>query len=155
MSSQNILKEKLLDLSEASIWSAAKLEWAIDDIYWEDDPDTCLCGHFPIKELCFLRNARNGNRALVGNVCVKRFLGLKSGTLFEGIKRISEDSEKALNVAAINHAHSKGWINNWEYGFCTDTVRKRKLSLSQMDKRVQINNKVLSRVRNARGGLGV
>lgn len=155
MSSQDNLKEELLKLSEATRWNAAKLEWAIDEIYWEDTPDTCLCGKFPIKELCFLRNVRNGHRALVGNVCVKRFLGLQSGSLFDGIKRISEDPEKALNAAAVDHAFSKGWINDWEFGFCTDTVRKRKLSFSQMQKRIQINNKVLAKVRNARGSLGV
>ena len=28
------------------------MEWKLDHIYWEDEPDTCLCGHYPINELC-------------------------------------------------------------------------------------------------------
>ena len=43
----------------------------------------CLCSHFPIKEICVIRNRVNGVRAEVGNVCVKKFLGLPSGKIFE------------------------------------------------------------------------
>jgi hypothetical protein len=51
-----------------------------------------------------------------------------------------------LNAEAIQHAYDKGWINEWEYNFSIDTMRKRNLSHSQMTKREQINQKMLNRM---------
>lgn len=144
------LPEAIVALSVAKRWDEARLEWRIEDIYWEQEPDTCLCGHFPINELCYLRNIKNNARALVGNVCVKKFMGLPSDQMFEAIKRIAHDDSRALNPQAIDHAHSKGWINDWERKFYFDTWRKRKLSGRQLVKRIQINQLVLGRIRNAR-----
>lgn len=145
------LTERIIENSVADQWDEAKLEWGIEDIYWESEQHTCLCGHFPINELCFLRNHKNNNRVLVGNQCVKKFMGLDSDKLFSAIKRVAKDPEKALNPEAIEHAHRKGWINQWERDFCFDTFRKRKLTQNQINKRVQINKHVLACVRNAKG----
>lgn len=150
MSTNYKLSEQIIAHSVADRWDEARLEWAIEDIYWEEDPDTCLCGHFPINELCFLRNHKNNEKVLVGNQCVKKFMGLSSDKIFDAIKRISKDPEKALNLEAIKHAHTKGWINEWEHNFYFNTWRKRKLSIKMMDKRKQINRRVLAGVRNAR-----
>lgn len=43
-------------------------------MYEVDEPDTCLCGHSPIIEICVLTNILNGKVAEVGNRCGKRFL---------------------------------------------------------------------------------
>lgn len=144
------LPEEIVARSVARTWDEARLEWRIEEIYWEDDPDTCLCGQFPINELCFLRNVKNGCRVLVGNVCVKKFLGLPSDKIFDALKRVAKDADRALNPEAIEHAYERGWLNEWEKQFCFDTWRKRSLSGKQLLKRQQINAKVLSRIRNAR-----
>ena len=145
------LAEEIVALSDADVWDRAKLEWELEDIYHEEEPDTCLCGQFPINELCYLRNTKNGNRALVGNVCVKKFLGLPSDKIFDAINRTIKDINKALNAEAIDHAFKKRWISQWERDFYFDTWRKRLLSYKQAVKRIEINERVLRNVRNARG----
>jgi hypothetical protein len=142
------LTEKIIALSVAKTWDKAKLEWGLLDVYWEKEPDTCLCGHYPINEICILRNNKNGEQAIVGNCCVKKFTGLPSDKIFQALKKIHRNIEKALNAETIEHAHQKRWINDWEYDFYFDTMRKRNLSKKQMDKRIQINKKILNRIKN-------
>ncbi len=150
MSSEYKLSREIIALSVANTWDRARPEWQIEDIYIQEEPDTCLCGHFPINELCVLRNIQNRATAVVGNVCVKKFLGLRSDKMFDAVKRVASDETRALNVEAVEHAHGKGWINDWEQSFYLDTWRLRNLSTNRMEKRVQINRKVLARVRTNR-----
>ena len=144
------LTERLIALSVGGTWDEAKLEWSLEHVWREDEPDTCLCGHFPIIEICLLRNVRNRNTAIVGNCCVKKFTNLPSDLIFQAVKRIESDVERAINAETIDHAHEKGWINDWERRFYMDTWRKRKLSGAQHTKRVQINQKVLANIVRAR-----
>ena len=146
------LSKEIVALSVADTWDRAKLEWELEDIYHEDEPDTCLCSHFPINELCYLRNTKNGNSALVGNVCVKMFLGLPSEKIFDAINRITKDTGKAQNAEAIDHAFKKQGINEWERSFYLNTWRKRALSAKESLKRAQINERVLRNIKNARDG---
>jgi hypothetical protein len=67
------LKASILALSQATDWEVAKKEWALVEIYEADQPETCLCDHTPIIEICTIRNRLNSNNADVGNVCVKRY----------------------------------------------------------------------------------
>lgn len=146
------LPRKIIALSQASNWDQAKSEWFFYRIYREEEeePDTCLCGHFPIIEVCILKNKLNSNTAVVGNCCVKKFIGLPSDKIFQAIKRVRGDNTKSLNAEAINHAFHSGWINEWERDFYMDTLRKRKPSPKQLFKREQINDKVISGIVNAR-----
>ena len=139
------LGREIIALSEADHWARARLEWGIEDIYIQSEPETCLCGHFPINELCVLRNRKNGNCAIVGNVCVKKFMKLPSDKMFAAIKRVNDDATKAFNVELIEHAFDKGWINQWEKDFYLNTWRKRKLSDRQREKRLQVNQKILAK----------
>ena len=143
------LGRRIVALSEAADWDRARLEWRIEDIYIQRKPETCLCGHFPINELCVLRNRKNHYKAIVGNVCVKKFMKLSSDRMFAAIKRVTADETKAFNVPVIEHAFAKRWINDWERGFYVDTWRKRKLSDRQMTKRREINRRVLAQVRTS------
>jgi hypothetical protein len=136
------LTNEIIELSSSCIWDAAKLEWELDEIYEADESGRCLCGHFPIIETCILKNKVNGNSAIVGNCCVKKFIGLPSGKIFQAIKRVRKDNEKSLNAEAIEHAFNKRWINDWEMGFYLDVMRKRKLTTSQLQKKIQINEKL-------------
>lgn len=146
------LAKKIIELSVADNWDEAKLEWSLIDVFKEEEPDTCLCGHFPIIENCVLGNRLNGRQAIVGNVCVKKFLGLPSDKIFQGVNRIAQNNERALNAESIDHAHRKGWINDWERKFYFNTMRKRRLSGKQRQKRIEINDKILSLVARNRPG---
>lgn len=137
------LAVEIVALSVADTWDEAKLEWALEDVFYSDEPGVCLCGHRPILEQCIIVNQHNGNEAIIGNVCVKRFLGLPSDKLFAAINRIAKDPSRALNTETVEYAHRKGWMNDWERKFYMDTLRKRGLSPKQRAKREQINQQVL------------
>ena len=144
------LSQGIITLSQASNWDQAKLEWSLDSIYEAEEPDTCLCGHFPIIEICILKNRLNANTAEVGNYCVKKFIGLPSDKIFQAVKRVRSNDTKSLNAETIDHAFRNHWINEWERNFYMDVLRKRNLSSKQLSKKKQINGKVLSKIVNAR-----
>lgn len=138
------LTQEIIALSSADTWDQAKLEWALNDVYEADEPETCLCGHFPILELCNLRNKVNGSYATVGNCCVKKFIGLPSDLIFQAVKRVRANNTKSLNAEALVYAFGKGWINQWEHDFYFEIMRKRVLTVKQRTKKVQINDKFVA-----------
>ena len=142
MSEYQLTKE-IISRSVAKNWDAAKLEWKLDHIYESEEPGTCLCGHFPIKEFCIIRNIKNGALATVGNCCVNKFMGITSDKIFQSLRRVRKTPEKSLNAEAIQYAFDQGWINEWEKDFYLDILRKRQLSLKQQSKKAQINDKIL------------
>lgn len=145
--SQTQLIEEILRLSVAKKWSDARREWTLIEVYEAETPETCLCGQFPIIELCILENLRNGAQATVGNVCVKRFIGLPSDKIFDAVKKIRNDRVKSLNPDAIKHAYDRNWINKWERDFYLDIWRKRNLTEKQETKKIQINERVLQNMK--------
>lgn len=144
------LTTEIIALSVGKTWDEAKLEWQLEDVTKDEEPSTCLCGHFPIFELCTLRNTKNGTAAVVGNCCVKKFIGLPSDKIFQAVARVQKDWWRALNAETIDHAHQKGWITGWERDFYFDTMRKRIAGMSskQSFKRNQINQRILKRIIN-------
>lgn len=140
------LRDAILPLSEASNWETARKEWSLVDIYEADEPQTCRCGHFPIIEICQITNRVTGRSTEVGNVCVKRFLGIRSDLIFTSLKKIRNDLTKSLNADSIAFFREKGLLSAWEYNFLQNTMRKRKLSQKQLAIRKEINQKVLSAV---------
>lgn len=143
------LTTEILARSMSTAWDAAKLEWSLHEIYQAETPETCLCGHFPIIELCVLANRVNRNLATVGNCCVKKFLGLPSNQIFQAMKRVKSDLGKSLNAESLGHAREKGWINEWEYDFYMNVMSKRKLSAAQKKHKEEINSKFLLRMRRS------
>lgn len=144
--SQLTLKQEILSLSDADFWEAAHLEWHLESVDYADEPETCLCEHYPILELCHLRNRRNGNEVTVGSHCVKRFMGLPSGRIFSALTRVASDPTRSLNAAAIEHFGDRGWLTDWEVGFYLDVGRKQNLSIKQARKKEQINRLILTRM---------
>jgi hypothetical protein len=140
------LGQRIVELSTANNWDAAKLEWDLKEVYEAEEPGPCLCDHFPIIEICVFRNRTNGNHTIVGNCCVKKFIGLPSDKIFQAIKRIRRDTGKSLNEETIRHAYNSGWVTNWEMGFYLDIMRKRNLSSKQLKIKIQINEKVMRRM---------
>jgi hypothetical protein len=128
----------------ADNWAEARLEWRLVDVAYADEPQRCLCGHFPIIEICNLRNLKNGNEAEVGNVCVGEFMvGINSGKVFDCIRRIRKDDIKPLNPDTFELFHNNGVLTEWEYSFCKKTWRDRNLGTLQMITRRNINRKIL------------
>jgi hypothetical protein len=148
--SQSQLIAEILERSVAQTWDEARSEWSLDEIYEADEPETCLCGHFPIIELCVLRNRRNGIQVTVGNWCVKNFIGLPSDRIFQAVKRIRRDPSNSLNPEALQHAFERQWITEWERDFYLSIMRKRNLTEKQSAKKLQINDRVLRHVRRQR-----
>jgi hypothetical protein len=94
-----------------------------------------------------IQNRLNGGRATVGNCCVKRFVGLPSDEIFQGVKRVRKDKSKSLNAEAIHHAFERGWIDSWQHDFYLDVMRKRRLTVKQKAKKLEINERVLQRMK--------
>ncbi len=88
------LSKEILAKSRAEDWETARKEWALVDIIEADEPEACLCGHYPIMEICEIRNRVTGITTEVGNVCVKRFLGVRSDLIFTAVKKIRKDIKK-------------------------------------------------------------
>jgi len=138
------LKTHILSLSESSNFHVAKNEWKLVDVELHDDWDNCPCGK-SIKELCFIENQRNENRTYVGNVCVNQFIGIETGNLFTGLKRIAIDETANANKDLIDHAFRLGYIYENEHKFLMDTRRKRNLSPKQVAWKVKINRRIINK----------
>ena len=145
MSEYKLIKE-LLQKSNSSKWDIAKLEWKLEDVYKILHSETCLCGHYPIIEICELRNSLNNELVIVGNCCVKKFTDLPSDKIFQSINRITKDKTKSFNAESIEHAFYKGWINDWERNFYLDIWRKKNLTQKQKEKKIQINQKIFTKL---------
>jgi hypothetical protein len=140
----DILSAKIIELSEADSWEEAKLEWVLDNIYKTSLMGSCLCTQ-SIVEHCVLLNKENGNEAIVGNVCVQKFLGLPSGPIFRGVNRLIESPSKPMSEHLVYFCDKKGWLTGWEYSFCLNMAGRRKLTFKQTEKIQQINRKMLTR----------
>lgn len=138
------LKAHILPQSNADIFHIAKNEWKLVGVEIHEEFDNCPCGQ-PIKELCHIENQFNGNKTYVGNVCVNRFIGIETGNLFEGLKRIAKDNQANANEDLIFHAYKLGYIFENEYNFLMDTKNKRKLSEKQLAWKQKINQRIINR----------
>jgi len=141
-----LLSTEILRRSRATDWVTACREWVLIDIYEADQPETCLCQHYPIIEICVIKNIITNAVTEVGNVCVKRFMGIRSDLIFSALKRIRKDVTKALSEDAIAFFHQANLINQWEYGFLQNTKKKRNLSAAQMKTRIGLNQRIIDAV---------
>lgn len=87
-------------------------------------------------------NATTAHTADVGNVCVKRFLGLPSDKIFRSLKVIRRDGTKSVGAAAAAFFYERRIISKWEFDFLQDTFRKKNLTVKQLLKRADINAKI-------------
>ena len=141
------LISEIIKLSNEKTWDAAKLEWQLIEIYESEDENTCLCGHYPIKELCTIQNKITKKEAVVGNCCVNKFIGIPSEKIFQSLKRIRKDIDRSLNAESIQYAFDHNVINDWERNFYFDIMRKRILTDKQLTKKIDINKKFLNNIR--------
>jgi hypothetical protein len=132
------LQRHILSLSEAKNFFDARKEWNIKEVEILEDFDKCPCGQ-PIKERCHIENDINKNKTYVGNICINQLLGISTNNLFEGLKRIIEDSQANPNEDLIVHARSRGYIHPREYQFLIEMKRKRKKSFEIVNQQEAIN----------------
>ncbi|MFQ2239063.1 hypothetical protein ACK31Z_01805 [Aeromonas dhakensis] len=138
------LKEHILPLSDSPHFPVAIKEWSLVGIEISEEFDNCPCGQ-AIKEHCYIENRVTGHRTYVGNVCINRFIGIDTGNLFDGLKRIAKDSKANANRDLIEHAYKLGYIYETEYVFLIDTCRKRKLSSAQIAWKEKINRRITNK----------
>lgn len=142
------LTSELLKLSSSQIWEEAKREWSIQCIYLDEEPQSCLCGHYPIVEICVIKNNITGKTAEVGNCCVKKFLeithiGYNVSLIFQAIKRILEDISNSANLDTIFYAEQVGIWNKKNVEFYHSIYQKRILSSKQLKYKQDLNKKLL------------
>lgn len=141
------LKENILPLSLSPDFHSARHEWRLAAIEISDEFDNCPCGQ-EIKEHCYIRNQLNGNETYVGNVCIKNFLGIDTGNLFEGLKRLVKDIDANPNEDLIEHAWQMGYLHDeQEYVFLKSIKRKRKLSEKQLKWKQFINKRIIKQTK--------
>lgn len=138
-----LLSAHILPLSVAKSFALARAEWVLDFVEISDQFDSCPCGQ-SIKEHCYIRNTLTGAETYVGNVCVNRFLGIDTGSLFDGLKRIKANPQANANLALIRYAESKGYLFDKEPEFLRATVLKRALTSKQKDWKEKINRRILN-----------
>ena len=142
---QNELIKAVIDASRSDDWASAKEEWDLADIQLNGDGDGveyCLCGH-EIVELCFIKNRLTGNELMVGNVCVKKFLGIRSDKIFNAVKKIKKDNIASVNSETLDYALQHKWISNTDHNFYKNIIRKRNLTPKQQKWKSDINKRVI------------
>ena len=138
------LTEEIIKLSNSDFWDETKNEWNFEYAYYSEELQTCLCGHYPIKNICVLKNSVNKNETEVGNCCVNKFLGIEEGNkIFISIKRLKEDLTKSMSPEVLEYLNKKKVLSDFDYSFYKDTIRKRKLSEKQLEIRKRINQKLI------------
>lgn len=137
------LKAHILPLSRAQHFDAARGEWELVGVELSEEWDSCPCGK-EIKEHCYIQNKLTLHRTHVGNVCINRFMGIETGNLFEGLKRISDNPRANANLDVIEHAQKLGYLFPNEYAFLMQTRLKRKLSPAQIAWKEKINRRITS-----------
>lgn len=139
------LTEEIIALSDSQAWNFAKLEWDFNFAYYSEDLQTCLCGHYPIRNICVIRNKKNSNQTEVGNCCINKFLGIEDGNkIFTSIKKLKDDNSKSISAEVIDYIYNKNGISDFEYKFYVDIHRKRNLTPKQLEIKVRINDKFLA-----------
>lgn len=134
------LFEKVIELSISNTWEKAKEEWKITKIeYLTNSYETCLCDHFPIREVIIFTNTFNKNKINIGNCCVNKFFENKNyNKVFKAIKK------NKINKFMIEEIYSLKIINIKDYNFALNVWRKRSLSEKQQLWFNSIKNKIIS-----------
>lgn len=139
------LKAHILPLSRSTTFEVARTEWDLVGVEISEEFDNCPCGQ-EIKEHCYITNRVTGASTYVGNVCINRFIGIDTGNLFDGLKRIAGDPYANANLDVIEHGRRMGFIYDSEYDFLVQTRLKRKLSQKQLEWKRKINRRITQQI---------
>lgn len=139
------LKAHILPLSRAKVFDVARTEWRLVAVEISEEFDNCPCGQ-EIKEHCYIQNSVTGHETYVGNVCINRFIGIDTGNLFDGLRRIAKDDATNANADVIEYANEHGFLYDKEYDFLMSTRLKRTLSDKQKAWKQKINRRILNKI---------
>ncbi len=138
------LSKEIINLSESNRWESAKEEWEFRFAYMSEEFQTCLCGHYPIKEICVIKNSLNSNETEVGNCCVNKFLGIDyANKIFNSTKRIKQDKARSMSPESLDYLLLNNAITKFEFDLYLNIIRKRNLSPKQLDIKIKINQKLI------------
>ena len=146
------LPDELKKLSVGQRWPDVLDEWElelVEPLDPEQDAETCLCGHHPIRELCHMHNKLNESMCIVGNCCVKKFGKPEfEGTdkIFDAVHKIKADITASANNELLLHARKRRVLTDKEFNFYSDIWRKRKLSDKQQRWKLDLNRKIIESV---------
>ena len=140
------LKAHILPLSKANNFEIARREWDLVDVELSEELDSCPCGQ-EIREHCYIKNRLTGHTTYVGNVCINKVIGIHTGNLFDGLKRMARDRSANVNLDLIEHARRLGYLyGDKEYELLIQTHRKRKLSPAQLAWKEKINRRIVNKI---------
>ena len=129
--------------SESDLGHIAIHEWIENGIEMAEDFGDyhCICGQ-PIKELCYVKNIKNNNELIIGNVCIQNFMkNIEDITWFyKGLKFILKN--KIPNKKFIQFLYGNSHLQENEYSFLISIRTKRKLSIKQQNWKDSILNKL-------------
>jgi hypothetical protein len=149
------LPERIAELSTKP-WPQAISEWRLLSISMLDpseDSMHCLCSHV-IREICRIENQINGNKAIIGNHCIRLFNKEDASDsvfaavprIFEACKRILGDSSRSANEDLIQLAFTRGIFNARDRDFYSGIAQKRRLSPKQTSWKEELNNKLIYQI---------
>ncbi|QBO59586.1 hypothetical protein [Chryseobacterium salivictor] len=139
------LAEEIINLSESKEWDFAKLEWSFEFAYYADELQKCLCGHYPIKNICVIKNQKNSFVTEVGNCCINKFLGIEDGNkIFSSIKKLKENIAASMSAEVIEYIYRKKGISDFDYKFYKSIYRRRIMSTKQCEIKKRINQQFLN-----------
>lgn len=121
MASSWKLPAAIIDLSESTDWSIVVKEWQLDYIeHLEagEESETCLCGHYPIRELCHIINTRTNENAIIGNHCITKFdkddpahaVFGDAPKVFRSFKTILNEPTASASKATLDYAAKKKFL---------------------------------------------
>jgi hypothetical protein len=148
-SRQQKLQDEIIELSVSNDFAQAKNEWEFSS-YSEassDEDNNCLCGQ-DIKRLFYLRNHKNDSMALVGCVCITKFvdenLGMYCDQIGKVVDKVKTDKYyRSKDITVLQHCRNNNIINDWEFNFMKSIKSKRNLTMKQLNCVDKINKKMI------------
>ncbi len=136
----------IISKSNSITWEEAVLEWETIDIYslndWEESLSS-LCWHYPIRNICLLKNSKNTNLVIVWNICVKKFISDAPDKIFTWINTIRKDNWKWPSRELVEWMYLNKAINKYEYDFCIGKFWAKKFYGKQLEFRKTTNDKMV------------
>jgi len=142
------LSDRVVEKSIADNWDEARLEWdLINVLMLENEYESCECGHYTIKEVCTIYNNNTKEQLDIGNCCIKKFEREEMDVtdLIRCMKNIYGDESKSLNKEALKYCFEHKIINRAQYKYYIEIWRKRKLTESQLERKIEINQIILKK----------
>lgn len=145
--SETQLKNHIISLSESVDFEDAVKEWRWVGVTYDPNWNKCPCSQ-SIKEICHIENTKNGNKTHLGNNCIKKFLGIKTGGIFNLLKKFTENTEMIIPMKLINYADQLGYLYPREIEFLHSLWKKKIDTYRLSEKQRNWRDKIVWRILN-------